>query len=332
MEISFITNIGNLTLANGYGVAGFNVVTSLQRLGHTVPFASETAPVEIAFCQPDYSDWSNPDAYHIQYTPWESDEVPEEWIEAFNENCDEVWTPSPLVAQWYKDAGIVKPIFVYEHGIDHMWARKRRQRDGVLKFLHMGEPAPRKGGQMAMEAFRAVFGDRTDVSLTIKAWNRSDIRVYSKRGKSILGSPHRLYNNVETVYDELEPEALVRMVHEHDVLIYPGWGEGFGLIPLQALATGMPTICTEAWAPYKRFLDPKLSLGSRLVNSPWPQVHTGRMFEPSKEDLHFALKEVEENFDYHAGKAYKNSFGVHAEYDWDNLTEAAFDRIVTKFG
>lgn len=330
MEISFVTNVGNLSLSNGFGVAGFNVVTSLQRLGHTVPFAGADAPVEIAFCQPDYSEWSNPNAYHIQYTPWESDQLPQGWKEAFNDNCDEVWTPSPLIAQWYKEAGVERPIFVYEHGIDHAWKPKRRRRGEVLRFLHVGEPAPRKGGQMAMEAFRAVFGDRTDVHLTIKAWGRSDIRV--KKNKHIIGLPHTLYNNVSTVYDEVTPEELVAMFHEHDVLIYPSYGEGFGLIPLQAMASGMPTICTEAWAPYQRFLLPRLALKSEMVNSPWPHVHMGKMFKPDVEDLRGALAAADQNFDQLAGVAYRKSFDIHEQYDWDNLTEKAFEHIVTRFG
>lgn len=330
MEISFVTNIGNLTLSNGFGVAGFNVVTSLQRLGHTVPFASATAPVEIAFCQPDYSEWSNPDAYHIQYTPWESNELPPGWKEAFNDNCDEVWTPSPLIAQWYKEAGVIKPIHVYQHGIDHSWKPVRRRDDGKIKFLHVGEPAPRKGGQMAMDTFRSTFGNREDVHLTIKAWTRSDIRV--KKNGHIIGLPHSLYKNVTTIYDELDPAEMIQLFNEHDVLVYPGWGEGFGLIPLQAMATGMPTICTEAWAPYNRFLEPDLSLRSELVDSPWPHVHTGKMFKPNEYDLEDAMNAVVDDYDTYAGRAYRRAFRIHEAYDWDNLTRDAFAHIVERFG
>lgn len=329
MKISFNTVVGNLNLNNGYGIAGYNMVLSLQKLGHTVPFADETAPVEISFCQPDYSEWSNPDAYHIQYTPWESTELPDGWKDAFNENCDEVWTPSPLVASWYKEAGVTKPIYVYEHGIDHMWRPKRRKRRDKIRFLHVGEPAPRKGGQMAMEAFRDAFGKRDDVHLTIKAWNRSNVRVMKKG--SILGVPHQRYDNVTTVFDDFEEDQMVNLFHRHDALVYPGWGEGFGLIPLQALASGMPTICTEAWAPYNRFLLPELAISSRLVPSPWPKIHTGKMFEPSYQDVVDAYKQMDENYERLAGTAFRNSYKIHEEYDWVELTKNSFERIIQKF-
>jgi glycosyltransferase involved in cell wall biosynthesis len=331
MRISFNTVLGNLNLNHGYGIAGYNMVRSLQKLGHEVPFAAGDAPVEIAFCQPDYSDWSNPDAYHIQYTPWESSDLPDGWVDAFNDNSDEVWTTSPLVAKWYAEAGVVKPIYVYEHGIDHMWTKKRRKRGERLKFLHVGEPAPRKGGQMAFEAFREVFGDRKDVHLTIKAWNQSNVRVYSKPSKSILGLPHEMYENITTIYNDMSDPEMVNLFRAHDVLIYPGWGEGFGLIPLQALATGMPTIVPTAWAPYARFVLPELDLDTTLVDSPWPAIHTGKMFRPDYEDLKEALRTADEDFDRLAGRAFRNSFDVHKEYDWLQLTKNAFAHIEEKF-
>jgi glycosyltransferase involved in cell wall biosynthesis len=329
MEISYTTSLGNLQENNGFGVAGYNLVTSLQRVGYKVPYQSPTAPVEIAFCQPDSSEWSNPDAYHIQYTPWESSELPDGWVEAFNENCDEVWATSPLVAKWYKDAGVTKPIFVYQHGIKHDWSIKRRRRGDVLKFLHVGEPAERKGGQAALEAFRDVFGDRKDVRLTIKAQNRSTVRVKDRLG-SILGLPNDMYDNVIEVFNDVSETEMISIYHRHDALIYPGWGEGFGLIPLQGLATGMPVVCTEAWAPYARFLLPELALGSELADNPWP-IHKGKMFAPNYDDLLNAYRALDEDFDRLAGKAYRWAFDVHKQYDWDHLTKNAFERIRKMF-
>lgn len=326
MKISFNTVVGNLNLNNGYGIAGYNMCLALTKLGHSVPYCDDEAPVEIAFCQPDYSDWSNPTAFHIQYTPWESTELPRGWVDAFNDNSDEVWTPSPLVAEWYKEAVVERPIYVYEHGIDHDWKPKRRRRGDKLKFLHVGEPAPRKGGQMAYEAFRAAFGDREDVQLTIKAWGSSNVRV--KKGGHIMGLPHSRHKNIKTIYEDYSEFDMINLFHSHDALVYPGWGEGFGLIPLQALASGMPTIVTEAWAPYKRFVLPELALSSRLVDSPWPQIHMGKMFEPSFDDLVNSYLWMDQNYDRAAGLSFRNSFQIHKEYDWVELTKNAFERIV----
>ena len=327
MKISFNTVPGNLNTNVGYGYAGYNMVVALQRLGHEVPFQDPDAPVQIHFSQPTWYDFEE-GQYKIGYTPWESNELPDGWLRAFNA-CDEVWTTSPLIAKWYREAGVTVPIYVYEHGIDHKWANRRRRREGVLRFLHHGEPAPRKGGQMAVNAFREVFGNRDDVHLTIKSYGEATVRAKDKEG-SIIG-PVTMFNNVSLIEQNLQEEALVGLYHNHHVLIYPGWGEGYGLIPQQALATGMPTICTEAWAPYSEFLLPGLALGSTMVDSPWEFMHPGKMFEPSYEDLLDALRLVDEDYNRLAGKAYRNGFLVHQKYDWDNLTRKAFKHIVEKF-
>jgi len=253
------------------------------------------------------------------------------WAINFNK-ADEVWATSQWVADVYKSEGVTVPIFVYEHGIDADWTpRRRRVRDDVIKFLHVGEPAPRKGGQMAMEAFHDVFGDRKDVSLTIKAWRHSSIRVYDRQ-KSILGLPQDMYPNMKTIYNNFEGPAMVYLFHQHDVLVYPSMGEGFGFIPLQALATGMLTVCTEIWAPYKDYLLPELSLGSKLVDSPHPVMHPGQFYEPDYEDLKRAYLSAVNDFDRLAGKSYKNALKVRDAYNWDNLTNKAFAHIVERFG
>lgn len=331
MEISFSTIPDNLTTANGYGYAGFNMVLSLQKLGHRVPYQSPSAPVEIFFSQPEFFDFTSQDQYKIGYTPWESTALPSGWLEGFEE-CDEVWTPSPLIAQWYKDAGVTKDVHVYEHGIDPVWKPKKRQDTGKIRFLHHGEPAPRKGGQLALDAFRAAFGNRDDVELTFKAHNYSLIRAFDRSG-SILGVPEDIYNNVHVYRQEFDLETqLIPLYHRNDVMVYPSYGEGFGLIPLQAMGTGMVTICTGAWAPYERLLEPELKLNSTLGASPWEEMHPGNVFHPDFDHLVDLYRYTYDNFDSLKQRAYKRSFQVHQEYDWTRLTESAFGHIFDRFG
>lgn len=330
MKISFSTLPGNLNLNVGYGYAGFNMVRALQRLGHEVPFQDPSALVQIHFSQPEWYEFS-PHQYKIGYTPWESSGLKEGWLREFNA-VDELWTPSPLIARWYKEAGVTTPIFVYEHGVDHIWENKRRswQPGETMKFLHHGEPAPRKGGQMAVDAFREAFGNQKDVSLTIKSHGSASIRAKDREG-NILGTVQHTFKNVSLIETMLPESALVELYHDHHALVYPGYGEGFGLIPLQAMATGMPTICTGAWAPYERLLLPELTLSATLIDSPWEFMHPGKVYEPSFDDLVKSYRSVYENYHALAGKSYKNGFKVHEEYDWDRLTENAFEHVVEKF-
>lgn len=322
MDISFATIPGNLTTTTGFGVAGFNMVRSLQKLGHRVPFQDSACKIEIFFAHPPFWEWSNQFSYHIGYTPWESTHIPADWLEPM-QYADEVWATNDLMGRWYTAAG-VKNVKVYPHGIDPEWTPKKRTVYDKMKFLHMGEPAPRKGGQMTVDAFRAAFGDKSDVELTVKCHRLNNTRRY-ENGR-IVGAVDD-YNNVKLFTQELPQELLVGYVKQHHVMVYPSWGEGFGLIPFQAIATGMPTICTEKWAQYRSYLGP-LGLDSKLKESPWPGPHPGKMLEPSFDDLVDKFRYAYDNFGTLSDQFYAQAPKLHAEYNWETLTQKAFAHLI----
>lgn len=319
MKISFSTVPANLELNSGYGIAGFNMVRSLQNLGHKVPFQDPTAKVQIHFSQPEWKKFFL-GQHKIIYTPWESTELKPGWKTRFN-NCDEVWTTSPLIKEWYEAAGVIKPITVYEHGADpRWWADTPTEREpGPVRFLHVGAPAGRKRADLAVKAFRAAFGDSTDVELIIKSY-----------GGHWLGKLN--FNNVRHDWRIMTEPQLNRLYHYADVIVYPSMGEGFGLIPLQGLCIGKPVICTEAWAPYKEFLQKPFAIESKMVDSPWPYDHPGQMFEPDFDNLVAAYREAWGGFNCWQGVALGQMESVRAHYEWNKLTADAFEHVVTQFG
>jgi hypothetical protein len=314
--------------SNGYGYAGLNIVESLKELGHEVPYSYPKAPVQLNFSQPEYFKMHR-DQYQIGYTPWESTKAPDRW-RPMMESCDELWTTSDWCANIFEDNGF-KNIKVYPHGISSAWIPKKRKNTGVIKFLHIGEPAPRKAGQMTVDAFVSLFANNPNYSLTIKAYKNNTTRVYNNFiDRNIIGLPEDIYSNIKVITEELSEEELVKLYHDHDVLIYPSYGEGFGFIPLQALATGMPTICTSEWAHYKNFIGP-LSLKSEYIDSPWPFPHEGQVLEPNYKHLLELMKDVANNFNAYAGYYFAQSTKIHAEYNWLQLTNNSFDHIFKKF-
>lgn len=328
MRISFFTPTINLKNSNGYGYAGLNIVESLKSLGHEAPYSDPKSLVQLNFAQPEHFKMHR-NQYQIGYTPWESTIVPERWRPML-EACDEIWTTSDWCANVFEDNGY-KDIKVYPHGIQDIWKSKRRKESDVIKFLHVGEPAPRKAGQMVVDAFVQLFGDNPKYSLTIKAYYNNTTRVYNNFiDKNIIGLPQDIYSNINVITDELSDLELVKLYHDHDVLVYPSYGEGFGFIPLQALATGMPTICTSSWAHYKKYLGP-LSLKSELIDSPWPFPHEGKVLEPSYRHLLELMTDVSLNFNAYSGYYFAQSEKIHQEYNWLQLTNNAFSHIFKKF-
>lgn len=314
MRISLGTKIkaanGRPAGTNGYGYATLGMLDSLERLGYQVSPNDASADVEIWFDQPHHWDFS-PNAYKIGYHPWESTELLPGWAEIMNE-CDEIWTPSPLIADWYVTrAGVRVPVYVYEHGIEHIWTPQQRGDKDKIRFLHVGAEATRKGGWDTVRLFREAFRNRDDVELTIKLINSN------WAGVERVGKVN--YINRKFSFPELQ-----NLFYDNDVYVYPSFGEGFGLTPLQAIASGMPTITCPAWAPYKDFLDPDLHVSSKLAKSAWPKIHPGYMLRPSFDDVIDRMRYAADNFDKVSDFAMETAPKVHEAYDWDSITSKVF--------
>ena len=311
MRVSF-NQVGspNVKSTNGYGYAAKMCKDSLAELGHSVSWRDHTADVEINFIQPQHWHWTGP--YRIAYLPWESTGLPDGWVQSLNE-VDEVWTPSPVIAQWFVDAGVTKDVKVYEHGVESVWAPFQRPKRPRWRLLHHGAEALRKGGNESIRAFMKTLWEE-DATLVMKMvldqFNLHDTE------------------HLEVLRETVSLDELVAIYHGVDAFVYPSWGEGFGLTPLQAMATGMPAIVTDGWAPYERFIPEHSRIKSELVTSPWQIHHPGKMFKPDEDDLQDKLRFHYENRERLATEALAQAPRIHEEYNWKRLTEQAFAHLV----
>lgn len=307
-KISFNQLAKKTSRGNGYGYARQMCEESLTRLGYEVVFADPSADVEINFCSPGDAIWSGVD-YRIIYVPWESTEFPDGWIGALNE-VDEVWTPSRIVSEWMINAGVQTPISIYEHGVEALWRPRRRLvGSGQTRFLHTGTESIRKGGDLVVSSFYELFSDKS-AHLTLKMMI-DNFSLIDNEQLSVLRT-------------EMPIERLVDLYHSCHALIYPSWGEGFGLTPLQALATGMPVLITKGWAPYEDLVPERFLINSSLVESPWQGVHPGKMFKPDVDDLKDKWMDLFNNYSSYSKQAFNLSSTISARYDWDSLTKEAF--------
>lgn len=321
MDFSFYTVESNFTRGVGYSEAVYGMNKAIKKMGHKLLFNDDTPRCQINFCQPSYFvDTLSPHQYNIAYVPWESTEIPEDWHEIFD-MCDEVWTTSEWVKQIYEDLGH-KVVEVWHHGIDESWyARKRIVKDKI-RFLHHGEPAVRKGGQLAFDAFRAAFDRKDDVELIIKANEYSTVREQ----QPFFGPPT---GNVRIISDFMSHEDLVGLYQRVNCVVYPTYGEGFGFIPLQALSTGIPSITTAECAPYSEYLG-NLGISSRYIDSPWSHIHPGKMLEPDFDDLVDKYRFVYENAEKLMHKYYAQSYDVQHDFSWSEVTKPVINNLITR--
>jgi glycosyltransferase involved in cell wall biosynthesis len=314
----------NMDIHLGYGQAASAIYNSLKELGLNVEIENPKADIEICFSHPSEYVFLNKHSYKIIYTAWESTDLTPEWKRNMS-ICDELWATSYWVKNVFENLFPDKRVFVYKHGVNPHWKPKlRKESNKPFTFLHVGEPYSRKDAQMVTESFIELFGNDTNYRLILKASGMNTIKIKHPH-YGYLSSPSAIYDNIVSIDRILTEEEMVSLHEESDVFVYPSWGEGWGLQPMQALATGMPVISTDGWADYAKYITWRVD--SRWSYSPWQNIHPGLMMQPIKSDLKKQMLNATENYDSVLKETFKNAFEMHEVYDWKEITKPAVVRL-----
>jgi glycosyltransferase involved in cell wall biosynthesis len=324
MKVSFTGAPEFMDRNVGYGEASFHIFNQFEKQGIECVIGDPKAKIGISFIQPNQYTFAK-NQYKIGYTPWESTKLLKGWDEGI-EKLDELWTTSPWCAKIFKEH-TDKPVFVFEHGVLDTWLPVKRSIDESrpFRFLHIGEPAFRKDAQMVVDAFIALYGNNPNYELVLKCSRMNTTRIFDKNTCEVKGTPETYYRNIKVIEGFLSVEQMNGLYDLCDAFVYPSWGEGFGFNPLQAMAKGIPTICTEGWATYGEYIT--MPLDSEWVQSPWPTTHPGLMLKPSYGQLKYFMKDVVKDYEYYSDISYRNSFLIHRDYNWDKVSKSAVKRL-----
>ena len=272
--------------------------------------------------------------YKIQMTQWESTLVPPHWVD-HAKRYDEWWTANKFGADAFINAGVpAEKIHIYEHGVDAItWSPKKRGTRDTIRFLHVDSGSPRKRAPLAVEAFKKAFGNNPDYELTLKYSHgaASEQDWFDEKVLEKYGEWEGM--NVRHIRENMTIEHLINLFHYHDVLIYPSEGEGFGLIPLQALATGMPVISTSDWCSYDQYFNGNIIESHRGV-SDIVETYTrfGDVVIPHLDSMVDQMKKVVSDFDAQANFFYNQIPQVTKDYSWQSKTNQALDSLIARVG
>ena len=324
MKVSFTgPAIRHVDRQVGYGEASYHIIKSFKMLDVDVEIEASRADIEISFADPGNYIFYDPSSYKIGYSAWESSEMSQKFKQNIDK-CDEVWGTSHWISDIYRKLFPEKKIFTYQHGISESWKPKlRKEAHKPFTFFHIGEPYSRKDAQVVVDAFVELFGNDENYRLVLKCHKMNTTRVQHPRGFDC--SPSAAYENILEITGMLSEDQMIGLYDQTDVFIYPSWGEGFGFQPLQALAMGMPTICVDEWADYKKYIT--WPVDSKWTISPWQSKHPGMMVKPNKETLKKQMLNSVENYAKVLPETFRNSFSIHREYDWLEVTKPAVARL-----
>jgi glycosyltransferase involved in cell wall biosynthesis len=135
------------------------------------------------------------------------------------------WVGESLVADYGVSPSNVNVVPV---GVNlEIWKANPKQANGLVRFLFVGGDFYRKGGDLLLEAFRQLPVNSSELILVTK--------------ESI---PEE--KNVQ-VYNGLQPNSpeLIALFQESDVFVLPTRAEAYGIVAIEAGASGLPIIMTD---------------------------------------------------------------------------------------
>lgn len=276
---------------DGYSLSSHNLMKQLERLGVPVSTHYTGQKVAILYHNP-YSLPRIEAPFRVIYTMFESDRIPDDWLD-YLRDADEVWVPSNWCKGVFEKSGIKTTVMPlgYDDDTYTYWERKpstETRRD--FTFLHYNAFNIRKGFTEVWKAFTAEFDKTEPVKLILK----------TTQNQSPLPITKSEYPNVEIIYGKIPDRELFDLMKRSDCYVFPSRGEGFGIDPLECMATGMPVIIPNAHGMTEYF-DPEYMYEVKVkemcpaLYSRYKGVDVGQMVVCDVDDLRKKMRYVYEH-------------------------------------
>jgi glycosyltransferase involved in cell wall biosynthesis len=253
--------------------------------------------------------------YRIGYTMFESNKLPDpgpkgDWVKMCN-TLTRLWVPSQSSKELFEKSGVTVPIDVVRNGVNpSLFPLVERPKRDVFTFLMYGVLTIRKNPGQAISAFLSMFKDNPNAHLILKTQSGT------------LGHLQLEDKNITIIDRKYNHEELQKLLASADAFVFPSRGEGFGLPPLEAMSTGLPTIVSAnsgmlefANGEYN-FPLPCLKMKKTThVPKDWGDI--GYWWEPDYGMLKATMKFLYDNQDYAREIGKKGSKWVQEHFTWD---------------
>lgn len=263
--------------------------------------------------------------YSIGFTYWETTRLPNNWINSMNK-MDEIWTASSFIKEVFFNSGIKSPIYSFKLGINE---KIYKQINPFIKdkfvFIHDGSPSSRKNTQMVVDAFLKLFENNYNYHLIIKSIGPTNARI--KNGQNIIGSVYK-HNQITVVDENLSEYDVFNLYSKANCMLYPTSGEGWGMMPFQAIAMGIPTICTN-FSACTEFAELSYPLDYQLSEQNMMGIYNqaGKWAMPDFDDLCDKMLYIVNNYEEAKTKTKIGSDYIQKNMKWSDVGKDYNDRL-----
>jgi len=351
MKINWYGNIGQ---GQGYSGSSEKMVVALEKCKNidvrVVSFADDKTPkqnltkegsnvklktfeladVGICYGFPNAFTSMMNNKFKVGFTMFETDKLPNgrnTWAGKTGNSVDIInkmnllLVPSKHNKELFEKEGVTIPIEVVRLGIDPQdYVIMDRPHRDTFTFYMCGVLTIRKNPGLALSCFLDLFKDNPNVKIVFKT------------NSGTMGHMTFPYTNVKIIDRMATNEEMFSLMKDADCFIFPSRGEGFGLTPLEAMATGLPTIFANNTGMME-YANPdfnypiecdKIAPAQRFPKE-WGDV--GNWYEVNYHKFRDAMLEVYNNRDASKLKGMASAYWVRDNWNFDKTAESILKAI-----
>lgn len=267
--------------------------------------------IKVIHLTPDmYPKYMEKDVYHIGRLFWETDRLPQEWIEPCNK-MGEIWTSSESMAELFRASGVKIPIYWFPQAIDITTADKDYGTFSIdshngFMFYSIFQWIERKNPKGLITSYWKAFNGRNDVSLLIKTYGINYTPEQNDRIKSDIAQWKRElrlanYPKIFLLTKLLDKNQLMKLHNTGDCYVTADHGEGWARPIQEALLMGKPVISTARGGIHEYLNEemyfPIPSTYVPVIEQPWIKFYRSdqNWAEPDYDKLMETMKWVYSN-------------------------------------
>jgi glycosyltransferase involved in cell wall biosynthesis len=186
---------------------------------------------------------------YIGYTMLECTRIPKSWVDNCNKYCEVVIVPCNQQKDAFVNSGVKRKVEVVPLGLQSEWYPYiERPDEDEYWFGSFGTLTYRKGTDLLYKAFVKGLDKKNypDARLYVKTLPVGGIASLWFASTAEIEKDGRIVFSI----DDLSPQDLLdNFFGKIDCFVFPTRGEGMGMPPLEAISTGLPTICTKFSGP-----------------------------------------------------------------------------------
>lgn len=272
----------------------------------------------------------------IGFSMWEDTLVPPIWEDSFK-IPDAIAVPSKFCLKTFQEFAdrleITTPIRYVPLGVNpalyvprqRKWSKESKE---PLTFLWTASRMheERKGAQASYEAFCRAFPNGDE---NVKIILRAAMDAYLADRDQFNGWAKQAARDPRVVlhFGRITDKEKAEFYYKAHALIYLSHGEGFGMVPLQAAATGMPCIVTSGTS-MDDYIDDCNMIGvesSEEKSGIWTRWQTnsqGKWRKPNIDEAAAKMRELYENFNLYAVRALNGYNTLRKEWSYERGAKA----------